>query len=128
MEGETMASPFAQQIEKWQGYANQGDAKSIKNLYASNAVALFTEGPIITGQDAIAADLQNHFGTGSPYTNLKLQEQAYGQQGNWGWSYGSWNTGNDPKDPSGSWSVFWMQQNNNWLIQIHSVVPYIPGS
>src|SRR5580698_2196229 len=100
MEEETMASPFAQQIEKWQGYANQGDAKSIKSLYASNAVALFTEGPIITGQDAIAADLQNHFGTGSPYTNLKLQEQAYGQQGNWGWSYGSWNTGNDPKDPS----------------------------
>jgi ketosteroid isomerase-like protein len=124
-----MASPFAPQIEKWQGYANKGDAKSIKSLYASNAVALFTEGPIITGQDAIATDLQNHFGTGSPYTKLTLKEQTYEQQGNWGWSYGSWNTGNDPtKDPSGSWSVFWVQQNNNWLIQIHSVVPYIPGS
>jgi ketosteroid isomerase-like protein len=79
-----MASPFAPQIEKWQGYANKGDAKSIKSLYASNAVALFTEGPIINGQDAIATDLQNHFGTGSPYTNLTLQEQAYEQQGNWG--------------------------------------------
>jgi len=61
-----MASPFAQQIEKWQGYANKGDASSIKSLYASNAVALFTEGPIITGQDAIATDLRSTLGQAAP--------------------------------------------------------------
>ena len=124
-----MASPFAPQMAKWQEFARNGDANSIKGLYASKAVALFTEGPIITGQEAIGADLQKHLVAGSPFRNVTLQEQDFGQQGTSGWSYGSWNTGNDPtKDPSGSWSVFWVQQNNNWLIQIHSVVPYIPGS
>jgi len=124
-----MASPFAPQMAKWQEFARNGDANSIKGLYASKAVALFTEGPIITGQDAIGTDLQNHLVAGSPFRNVTLQEQDFGQQGTSGWSYGSWNTGTSATtDPSGSWSVVWTQLNNNWLIQIHSVVPYIPGS
>lgn len=122
-------SPFAQQIQQWQGFANNGDAGSIEKLYTTDAVALFTEGPIINGASAIANDLKEHFGPPNPYAALKLTENDYKQQGNWGWSYGEWTTGpKDPQHPYGSWSVFWVQQNNVWLIQVHSVVPYIPGS
>jgi ketosteroid isomerase-like protein len=95
-------SPFLGQISQWQQYANKGDAKSIKSLYMPDAVALFTEGPVINGAAAIETDLANHFGAGSPYTNLVLEEEGYQQQGNWGWSYGTWNTGKAATDPSGS--------------------------
>jgi ketosteroid isomerase-like protein len=127
-------SPFLTQINNWQTYAQKGDANSIQGLYTTDAVALFTEGPtppvpgsvIINGANAIAADLKNHFGPPNPYANLTLQEITYGVQGNWGYSYGNWNTGKG--NPYGSWSVIWENQNNTWLIKVHSVVPYIEGS
>jgi ketosteroid isomerase-like protein len=130
-------SPFSSQISNWQKYARSGDAKSIQGLYTTDgAVALFTEGPtppvpgtvLINGAAAIAKDLGNHFGPPNPYANVTLQEVTYGVQGNWGWSYGNWNTGTGTDNPYGSWSVVWKNENNIWLIHVHSVVPYIPGS
>jgi ketosteroid isomerase-like protein len=132
-------SPFLTQINNWQTYAQKGDANSIQRLYTPDgAVALFTEGPtppvtgsvLINGAAAIAADLNGHFhppnNQPNPYANLTLQEVTYGVQGNWGYSYGNWNTGSG--GPYGSWSVVWTNENNTWLIKVHSVVPYIPGS
>jgi ketosteroid isomerase-like protein len=122
-------SPFSSQIANWEKYARSGDATSIEALYTTDAVALFTEGPIINTAAAIKADLQAHFSAGgqNPYANLTLQEVTFGQQGNsWGWSYGKWDTGTG--NPYGSWSAVWKNVSNTWLIHIHSVVPYIPGS
>ena len=138
-------SPFAGQISAYQKAAQSGDAGSIKTLYATDAVALFTEGTsditpnkysaIITGADAIANDLAAHFQSGpngsNPYAHLTLTEVGSSVAGTRGWSYGTWYADPDNKtapNVSGSWSACWVQKSGSWLIQVHSVVPYISGT
>ena len=57
-----MASPFAQQIEKWQGYANQGDAEIYQEpLCVQRCRALYRRPYYYGPRMRSAADLQNHF-------------------------------------------------------------------
>ena len=139
-------SPFAGQINAYQTAAQKGDANSIKALYdGADAVALFTEGTsditpsnysaIINGADAIANDLAAHFKSGpngsNPYAQLTLTEVGYSVEGTRGWSYGTWYADPNAKtapNGSGSWSACWVQKSGSWLIQVHSVVPYISGT
>jgi ketosteroid isomerase-like protein len=131
-----VTSSFSTTIQNWQKYANAGDTKSIRALYQTDAVALFTEGTdppgnpsaMIQGADAIVADLGKHFGPGNPYQQINLVEVASQQQGNSGWSYGTWTAIVGGNTQPGSWSVIWVQGSGNtpWLIQVHAVVPYVP--
>jgi ketosteroid isomerase-like protein len=127
-------SPFGPILQEWQTAANAGNTNAIQKLYATTteAIALFTEGPIIKGAAEIAADLGAHFGPNNPYQKISITEDDYKQQGNWAWSYGTWSatlvTPQGQEPINGSWSVFWVQQGSTWLIQLHSVVPYIKDS
>jgi ketosteroid isomerase-like protein len=134
-------SPFMGTIIQWQTYANAGNTTGIQNLYAQDAAALFTEGTpsaVINGAADIAKDLAAHFGPNNPYQDIQLVEVNSKQLGNGGgWSYGTWTASvPDPNNPGkrvqqpGSWSVIWTQGSGNtpWLIQVHAVVPYIPGT
>src|SRR5215469_6213943 len=124
-------SPFKAIIQNWQNYANGGNTGSILNLYKTDAVALFTEGTdppgkpsaMIQGAAAIVADLGKHFGPNNPYQNINLVEVAWQQQGNSGWSYGTWTAQVQGQTQPGSWSVVWAQGSGNtpWVIQVHAV-------
>ena len=135
----SQTSPFYSIIQNWQNYANSGETGSIQNLYTTDAVALFTEGTdgpqgnpsaMIKGAANIVADLGKHFGPKNPYQNIQLVEDGWQQQGNSGWSYGTWTATVQGQTQPGSWSVVWVQGSGNtpWQIQLHSVVPYIPGT
>jgi len=111
-------------VQQWQEAANKGDAATIAGLYASNAVAVFSEG-IFHDPQAIQADLAAQFKGG--WTNIKLTDTEDHSQGDWAWSIGNWSSDFGTQPISGYWSALCTQQGTAWKMQQHTVVTNHPG-
>src|SRR5262249_11798048 len=87
---------------------------------------------MIQGAADIVIDLEKHFGPGRPYQKINLVEvdSKEIETGTGGWSYGTWTAQVQGQTQSGSWSVIWALGATSWpwVIQVHAVVPYVPGT
>jgi ketosteroid isomerase-like protein len=113
------ASNFAQIIQQWLTFANQGDTKGLAALYTSDAVGVFSEG-IFDGVTAIINNLGGQFQNGWAITKL-TDTQDHQLTNTLAWSVGDW-SGTFKGPVSGHWSVLWVQQTGAWKIQEQTVV------
>jgi ketosteroid isomerase-like protein len=113
-------SNFAQIIQQWLNYANQGDTKDLAALYANNAVGVFPEG-IFDGVAAIMNDLGGQLQNGWKITKLTDKED-HPLTNTLAWSVGDWTGTFKGQAIRGHWSVLWVQQSGAWKIQEQTVV------
>ena len=105
---------LAESIRGYDAAFNKKDAAAVAAFYTEDAVYV-TEGPILSGRDAIEKSYVNAFKTDS---NLVLNTQESRIMGDVSVAYGAWNVVSSGRSLHGNWVTLYVHTGGAWKMRV----------